>query len=67
MKNTDGLLHMYAYWARLEQNLGKDQAAARGVWESLIKIWFGQLNFFSFLSCVVQYDLFMNHLCIASI
>lgn len=38
MKNTDGLLRLYAYWARLELHLGKDLAAARGVWESLLKI-----------------------------
>ncbi|KAL6178887.1 hypothetical protein ACLB2K_050404 [Fragaria x ananassa] len=38
MKNTDGLLRLYAYWARLELHLGKDIAAARGVWESLLKI-----------------------------
>ncbi|XP_050375592.1 uncharacterized protein LOC126793188 isoform X6 [Argentina anserina] len=38
MKNTDGLLHLYAYWARLELHLGKDLVAARGVWESLLKI-----------------------------
>ncbi|RZC63880.1 hypothetical protein C5167_025614 [Papaver somniferum] len=38
LKNTNGLLHMYAYWARLEWELGKDLAAARGVWESLLKI-----------------------------
>ncbi|XP_026454194.1 squamous cell carcinoma antigen recognized by T-cells 3-like [Papaver somniferum] len=38
LKNTNGLLHMYAYWARLEWELGKDLVAARGVWESLLKI-----------------------------
>ncbi|KAI3977266.1 hypothetical protein MKX01_009235 [Papaver californicum] len=38
LKNTNGLLHMYAYWARLEWELGKDLTAARGVWESLLKI-----------------------------
>ncbi|KAJ6394975.1 hypothetical protein OIU77_024064 [Salix suchowensis] len=38
LKNTDGLLRLYAYWARLEMNLGKDLVAARGVWESLLKI-----------------------------
>uniref|UniRef100_A0A6N2K821 Uncharacterized protein n=1 Tax=Salix viminalis TaxID=40686 RepID=A0A6N2K821_SALVM len=30
LKNTDGLLRLYAYWARLEMNLGKDLVAARG-------------------------------------
>ncbi|CAK7357216.1 unnamed protein product [Dovyalis caffra] len=38
LKNTDGLLRLHAYWARLEMNLGKDLVAARGVWESLLKI-----------------------------
>lgn len=38
LSNTDSLLHMYSYWARLELNLGKDLIAARGVWESLLKI-----------------------------
>ncbi|XXG39422.1 hypothetical protein AAC387_Pa01g0384 [Persea americana] len=37
LKNTDGLLRLHSYWARLELNLGKDLVAARGVWESLIK------------------------------
>ncbi|XP_058089960.1 uncharacterized protein LOC131236659 isoform X2 [Magnolia sinica] len=37
LKNTDNLLRMHAYWARLESSLGKDLTAARGVWESLIK------------------------------
>ncbi|KAL5789204.1 hypothetical protein ACOSQ2_004092 [Xanthoceras sorbifolium] len=38
MKNTDSLLRLHAYWARLELNLGKDLAAARRVWESLLKL-----------------------------
>ncbi|OVA19144.1 RNA recognition motif domain [Macleaya cordata] len=38
LKNTEGLLLMYAYWARLEWKLGKDLVAARGVWESFLKI-----------------------------
>ncbi|XP_002527822.2 squamous cell carcinoma antigen recognized by T-cells 3 [Ricinus communis] len=38
LKNTEGLLRLHAYWARLELNLGKDLVAARGVWESLLKI-----------------------------
>ncbi|KDP40896.1 hypothetical protein JCGZ_24895 [Jatropha curcas] len=38
LKNSDGFLHLYSYWAHLELNLGKDLAAARGVWESLLKI-----------------------------
>ncbi|CAL1385168.1 unnamed protein product [Linum trigynum] len=37
LKNTDSLLRLHAYWARLELNLGKDLVAARGVWESLLK------------------------------
>ncbi|WCJ18710.1 Squamous cell carcinoma antigen recognized by T-cells 3 [Euphorbia peplus] len=38
LRNTDSLLRLHAYWARLELNLGKDLEAARGVWESLLKI-----------------------------
>ncbi|KAL3643800.1 hypothetical protein CASFOL_014615 [Castilleja foliolosa] len=37
LNNTDSLLRMYSYWARLESKLGKDLIAARGVWESLLK------------------------------
>ncbi|MED6206455.1 hypothetical protein PIB30_026784 [Stylosanthes scabra] len=38
MKNTEGLLRLHAYWARLEAKLGKDITAARGVWENFVKI-----------------------------
>lgn len=38
LKNSDGLLRLHAYWSHLELNLGKDLVAARGVWESLLKI-----------------------------
>ncbi|KAL5993201.1 hypothetical protein ACLOJK_014124 [Asimina triloba] len=38
LKVSNSLLRLHSYWARLEFNLGKDLAAARGVWESLIKI-----------------------------
>ncbi|XP_038876548.1 squamous cell carcinoma antigen recognized by T-cells 3 isoform X2 [Benincasa hispida] len=38
LKNSEVLFRLYAYWARLEINLGKDLDAARGVWESLLKI-----------------------------
>ncbi|GKV31604.1 hypothetical protein SLEP1_g40281 [Rubroshorea leprosula] len=38
MNHTDGFLHLYSYWARLELKLGKDLGAARGVWENLLKI-----------------------------
>lgn len=48
MANTNGLLHLYAYWAHLELKLGKDLTSARGVWESLLKIWFTN---FLFLIC----------------
>ncbi|CAO2200197.1 unnamed protein product [Urochloa humidicola] len=34
---TKELLHLNSYWAKLERNLGKDLAAARGVWENTIK------------------------------
>lgn len=38
LKGTDALVHLHAYWARLELSLAKDIVAARGVWESLLKI-----------------------------
>ncbi|KAK6159692.1 hypothetical protein DH2020_003073 [Rehmannia glutinosa] len=38
LNNTDSLLRMHSYWARLELKLGKDLIAARGVWESLLKL-----------------------------
>ncbi|KAH9287575.1 hypothetical protein KI387_031692, partial [Taxus chinensis] len=48
---TDQFLHLHAYWARLECQLAKDMAAARGVWESLIKksgsileVWQGYID-----------------------
>lgn len=44
-KNTEGLVRLHGYWARLELNLGKDLNAARGVWESLLKIWFDNISF----------------------
>ncbi|XP_051200677.1 uncharacterized protein [Lolium perenne] len=34
---TEELLLLHAYWAKLECNIGKDLAAARGVWENTIK------------------------------
>ncbi|CAJ2649277.1 squamous cell carcinoma antigen recognized by T-cells 3-like [Trifolium pratense] len=37
MKNTNGLLHIHAYWAHLETKLGNDITAARGVWENFLK------------------------------
>ncbi|KAK4799960.1 hypothetical protein SAY86_025325 [Trapa natans] len=37
LKNTQTLLHLYAYWARLEATLGKDLVACRRAWESLLK------------------------------
>ncbi|KAI3755001.1 hypothetical protein L1987_54793 [Smallanthus sonchifolius] len=37
LKNTSSLLQVYSYWARMESNIGKDIAAVRGVWESLLK------------------------------
>ncbi|KAJ4846914.1 hypothetical protein Tsubulata_010310 [Turnera subulata] len=37
LKDTESLLHLHAYWSRLEVTLGKDLVAARGVWESLLK------------------------------
>ena len=45
MKNTNGLLRLYAYWARLEQTMGKDTVSARSVWERLLKIRFTNFNF----------------------
>ncbi|KAH6825918.1 EMBRYO DEFECTIVE 140 [Perilla frutescens var. hirtella] len=38
LKNTESLLGMHSYWARLESKFGKDLTAARGVWESFLKI-----------------------------
>ncbi|XP_057785379.1 uncharacterized protein LOC131002911 [Salvia miltiorrhiza] len=38
LKNTESLLRIQSYWARLELKYGKDLTAARGVWESLVKI-----------------------------
>ncbi|KAL1222530.1 Pre-mRNA-processing factor 39-1 [Cardamine amara subsp. amara] len=37
MQNIDSLLHLHAYWANLELNIGKDLAGARGVWDSFLK------------------------------
>ncbi|KAL5223292.1 hypothetical protein ABZP36_028005 [Zizania latifolia] len=34
---TEELLFLHAYWAKLECNLGKDLAAARGIWENALK------------------------------
>ncbi|KAF7142436.1 hypothetical protein RHSIM_Rhsim05G0118000 [Rhododendron simsii] len=44
LKDMDGLLRIHSYWARLESSLGKDLVAARGVWESLLKISGSMLN-----------------------
>ncbi|KAM6563314.1 hypothetical protein CsatB_023312 [Cannabis sativa] len=38
LKNTDAFLRLHTYWARLELTLGKDLVAARGVWETFLKI-----------------------------
>ncbi|XP_062095032.1 uncharacterized protein LOC133800931 isoform X1 [Humulus lupulus] len=38
LKNTDAFLRLHSYWARLELTLGKDLVAARGVWETFLKI-----------------------------
>lgn len=40
LKGTDALLRLHAYWAHLELTLANDIVAARGVWESLLKIRF---------------------------
>uniref|UniRef100_A0A0D6R1C0 RRM domain-containing protein n=1 Tax=Araucaria cunninghamii TaxID=56994 RepID=A0A0D6R1C0_ARACU len=40
----DQFLRLHAYWAHLEVQLAKDMAAARGVWESLIKMSGGMLE-----------------------
>ncbi|KAK9095754.1 hypothetical protein Sjap_021251 [Stephania japonica] len=37
LMNSEGLLHLHSYWSRLELHHAKDLAAARGVWESLLK------------------------------
>ncbi|GAB2236082.1 hypothetical protein Droror1_Dr00027817 [Drosera rotundifolia] len=38
LKGSYSLLHLHVYWSRLEISLGKDIAAARGVWESFLRI-----------------------------
>ncbi|KAL9251928.1 Squamous cell carcinoma antigen recognized by T-cells 3-like protein [Drosera capensis] len=38
LKGSDSLLHLHVYWSRLEISLGKDIPAARGVWESFLRI-----------------------------
>ncbi|XP_021751475.1 squamous cell carcinoma antigen recognized by T-cells 3-like isoform X2 [Chenopodium quinoa] len=38
LKGTDALLRLHAYWVHLELTLANDIVAARGVWESLLKI-----------------------------
>ncbi|CAN6475359.1 unnamed protein product [Victoria cruziana] len=38
LKGTEEFLHFHAYWARLEVELAEDLVAARGIWESLIKL-----------------------------
>ncbi|XP_035540800.1 squamous cell carcinoma antigen recognized by T-cells 3-like isoform X1 [Juglans regia] len=38
LKNTNGLVHLHGYWARLELSLGTDLVSARGVWEGLLRI-----------------------------
>lgn len=43
LKATDALLHLHAYWARLELSLADDIVAARSVWESLLKLRFVDL------------------------
>lgn len=48
MKNTDGLLHLHAYWAHLEAKLEKDITAARGVWENFLKTWFNNVHLHPF-------------------
>lgn len=37
MQNTESLLRLHAYWAKLELSIGKDLAGARGVWENFMK------------------------------
>ncbi|KDO42053.1 hypothetical protein CISIN_1g008442mg [Citrus sinensis] len=57
MKNTDGLLRLYAYWAHLEQSMGKDMVSARGVWERLLKISGAMLEAWqSYISMEIELD-----------
>ncbi|XP_071729799.1 uncharacterized protein [Rutidosis leptorrhynchoides] len=37
LNNTYSLLQIHSYWARLENIIGNDITAARGVWESMLK------------------------------
>lgn len=36
LQNTEGILRLHAYWARLELKHGNDLVILRGVWESLL-------------------------------
>lgn len=44
------MLHLHAYWARLETKLGGDIVAARGVWENFLKTWFDNVHLNHFLT-----------------
>lgn len=59
MKNTEGFLHLHAYWAHLETKLGKDITASRGVWENLLKIWFDNVHLDHFVSKCFHSVLFL--------
>jgi len=60
LKNTEGLLHLYMYWARLETKLGKDVTAARGVWENCLKIWFDDFYLIDFKSNTLFWSFSLN-------
>lgn len=61
MQNTDSLLHLHAYWANVEHNIGKDLAGARGVWNSFLKkrfckLYLLHLIYYRFKFEIIQVD-----------
>ena len=67
----DGLLQIHSYWAQLESSLGKDLVAARGVWESLLKIRFDHLSLPCAKSTILlpflAHDLLSHSVCYAAV
>ncbi|KAL2342286.1 hypothetical protein Fmac_010226 [Flemingia macrophylla] len=59
LKNTEGLLRLYAYWAHLETKLGKDIVAARRVWENCLKICGSMLEAWN---CYIAMEVELGHI-----
>ncbi|KAL2344652.1 hypothetical protein Fmac_005937 [Flemingia macrophylla] len=59
LKNTEGLLRLYAYWAHLETKLGKDIVAARRVWENCLKICGSMLDAWN---CYIAMEVELGHI-----